>query len=248
MVKNLVKLLTESKNSVVFTGAGVSTLSGIRDFRGVGGFYTSDYGGYQVEDLLSLDLFYKDPSLFYKWAGEFIYVLDDFRESIVHSVLAKMEKRGIISGIYTQNIDLLHQKAGSLNVYEIHGSPANHTCPKCKTKASYAEVAPTVIKGELPLCKKCESVIKPDIVFYGESLDSYILQKSFADMEKADLVLVLGSSLTVQPAASLPMACVNNGGKMVIINAQKTPLDRYATERYSDLKETFIQLEKELGL
>jgi NAD-dependent deacetylase len=248
MVKNLVKLIKESKNTVAFTGAGVSTLSGIRDFRGVGGFYTSNYGSYQVEDLLSLDLFYKDPSLFYKWAGEFIYVLDDFEASIVHSTLAKMEEKNLLSGVYTQNIDLLHQKAGSKNVIEIHGSPANHTCPKCKNTATYLEVAEVVSKGELPLCKKCGTVVKPDIIFYGESLNSQVLQKAFDDMSKADLVLVLGSSLTVQPAASLPAATVNNGGKMVIINAQNTPLDSYVTERFKDLKETFEKLEKELGL
>jgi NAD-dependent deacetylase len=242
MIKKLIELLENSTMSVVFSGAGVSTLSGIRDFRGEGGFYTSDYKGYQVEELLSMDLFLQDPSLFYNWAKEFVYVLDNFTPSIVHTTLAKLEDKGLIEGVYTQNIDLLHQKAGSKNVVEIHGSPATSYCIECNTKSNYSLDAPYVAKGEVPKCKKCGGVIKPDIIFYGEQLVPQVLESTFDKMGQADLVLALGSSLTVQPAASMPLATIQNGGSLVIVNNQKTPLDSYATVVLRDLESTFNSL------
>lgn len=244
MIEQLKELIFSAQKCVVFTGAGVSTLSGIRDFRGKGGFYTSSYQGYQVEELLSLPLFYKNPSLFYTWAKEFIYVLDDFEPSVVHTVLATMEKRGLVEAVFTQNIDLLHQKGGSQALYELHGSAAKHHCLSCNNEATYEEVAPIVMGGEVPLCSKCNGVLKPDIVFYGEQLDQNLLAKAEKMMSEADLVLVLGSSLTVQPVASLPMATVYNGNKLVIVNAQPTPLDSFATLTLTDLKTTFEELER----
>lgn len=247
MSELLKKLITESKHTVAFTGAGVSTLSGIRDFRGTGGFYTGSYHGKQVEDLLSLDLFHHDPSLFYGWAREFVYVLDTFQPSVVHRVLSTMEKKKLLSGLYTQNIDVLHHKAGSERVWEIHGSPMTHHCLSCGTMATYEEVAPTVQLHQVPHCSACGGILKPDIVFYGEQLDSALLDRAYREMGKADLVLVLGSSLTVQPAASLPMATYYHGGKIVIVNAQETPLDKYAKLRFHDLRETFLELESWLS-
>ena len=153
-----------------------------------------------------------------------------------------MIESGLLRGVYTQNIDLLHQQAGSRHVYELHGSPARHHCLKCRKQFGYAEIAPLVLAGKVPRCG-CGGLVKPDIVFYGENLDEALLNQAFADMEKAELVLVLGSSLTVQPAASLPMAANYGGGKIVIVNAQPTPLDRYAALRYDDLQSVFEELE-----
>ncbi len=246
MIETLKELLSKSTRTVVFTGAGVSTLSGIRDFRGTGGFYTSSWHGMEVEQLLSLDVFLRDPSLFYRWAGEFLYRLASYEPSVVHTVLARMEHRGLIGGVYTQNIDLLHQKAGSLNVGEIHGSPAMHTCLQCKATASYDEVSPVVLSGEIPHCISCGGIVKPNIVFYGEMLDGALLDRAYRDMAAADLVLILGSSLTVQPAASLPMATYYHGGKLVIINSQETPLDKYAKVRLHDLQSVFEALDEYL--
>lgn len=243
MVETLEQLLDRSNHTVVFTGAGVSTLSGIRDFRGSGGFYTSKWHGKRVEDLLSLYLFKEDPSWFYGWAREFLYRLDDFQPSIVHTVLAKMERMGMIEGVYTQNIDLLHQKGGSNHVWEIHGSPRQHTCVSCGAKASYNDVVTVVQDGKVPHCRQCGGVLKADIVFYGEQLDGMLLDRAYRDMASADLVMVLGSSLTVQPAASLPMATYYHGGKLVIVNSQPTPLDAYAKVRLYDLRDTFAQLD-----
>lgn len=243
MMDDLVGLLKHSTHTVVFTGAGVSTLSGIRDFRGTGGFYTAQWHGMGVEDLLSLEVFLDDPTKFYGWAREFLYHLDTFQPSVVHTVLAKMENRGLINGVYTQNIDRLHQRGGSAHVWEIHGSADTHTCLSCHAKASYAEVAPLVAEGRVPLCGNCGGILKPDIVFYGEQLDNTLLDRAYRDMAAADVVMVLGSSLTVQPAASLPMATYYHGGKLVIVNSQPTPLDKYAKVRLYDLKDTFFALD-----
>lgn len=244
MIDMLKQLLQGSKRTVAFTGAGVSTLSGIRDFRGTGGFYTSQWHGMYVEDLLSLDTFQTDPSLFYGWAREFLYRLDQYQPSIVHTVLSNMEQRGMITDVYTQNIDMLHQKAGTGKVWEIHGSPYSHHCTACGGSASYAEVASIVQEGGIPRCLVCGGVMKPDIVFYGEQLEPTLLDQAYRDMANADLVLVLGSSLTVQPAASLPMATYYHGGRLVIVNSQETPLDKYAKIRLYDLQETFTELDR----
>jgi NAD-dependent deacetylase len=242
MLESLIQLLQGAKHIEVFTGAGVSTLSGIRDFRGTGGFYTAAWHGLSVEDLLSLHVFRDDPSLFYGWAREFLYRLKDFKPSIVHTTLAKMEQNGLIRGVYTQNIDQLHQKGGCKHVWEIHGSPESHTCLSCKAKSSYDDVVGDVMANKVPLCKTCGGVLKPDIVFYGEQLEGKLLDRAYRDMASADVIMILGSSLTVQPAASLPMATYYHGGKIVIVNSQETPLDKYAKVRLYDLQETFAVL------
>lgn len=243
-MQELFQLLQQSHHTVAFTGAGISTLSGIRDFRGKNGVYLEPWHGRQVEEILSLSCFREDPSLFYRWAEEFIYRLDEFRPAAVHRVLAKLEAAGLLTSIYTQNIDLLHQKAGSHRVYELHGSPAHHHCLRCRREFAYDLIAPRVLAGETPHCDACGGIIKPDIVFYEENLDEALLNQAFEEFYCADLVLVLGSSLTVQPAASLPLATHRGGGKIVIVNAQPTPLDRMAELKFDDLATVFEELEQ----
>lgn len=239
----LTDLIRSSKSIVAFTGAGVSTLAGIRDFRGKNGVYRQLWHGYQVEEILSLDCFERQPELFYEWAREFVYCLDDFNPGAMHTALAHLEQIGKLPlGIYTQNIDLLHQKAGSSQVYEIHGSPARHHCLSCRCEQSYAEVAPTVMKGHVPHCPKCGGVMKPDIVFYGENLDEALLQKGLDIFGRADLALVMGSSLTVYPAAALPEAAARNGVKTVIINEQPTHLDDLAALHLESLEAAAAEL------
>ena len=242
--ESLVKLLRESRRTLVFTGAGISTLAGIPDFRGAGGVYSKPWEGYQVEEILSLPVFYEHPELFYRWAREFVYRLDDFEPASVHRVLATLERAGLIRAVCTQNIDMLHQKAGSREVWEIHGSPARHHCLKCGNVSLYHEIAPLVHQGKVPHCKRCGGLVKPDIVFYGENLDEALLDRAFDEFSEADTVLVLGSSLTVQPAASLPECAVRSGAKLVIVNKQPPPLDGRATLRYDDLGTLFDALER----
>ncbi len=245
-MNELYRMMRDSEYCVVFTGAGISTLSGIPDFRSPNGVYSKQFQGYDVEDILSVDLFMKRPDLYYTWAKPFIYELDRYQPNIVHRVTAEMEKRGIVKKTYTQNIDLLHQRAGSEKVRELHGSPAVHECLKCGKTFNYPEIAAIVAKDEVPYCPLCSGIVKPKIVFYGEALDSELLDEAERDLSRADLLLVLGSSLTVNPAASLPRITLSCGGKVVIVNKQRTPLDRYAALKYDDLNTVFSAMEQEI--
>ncbi|MBO5644009.1 MAG: Sir2 family NAD-dependent protein deacetylase, partial [Lentisphaeria bacterium] len=237
-MRRLKELLHQSRKTTVFTGAGVSTLSGIRDFRGANGVYNQPWKGYQVEDILSIDCFISHPELFYEWAQDFIYRADDFQPSAVHLTLAGWEQQGLIDSIYTQNIDNLHQRAGSRKVYEVHGGASIHHCLKCGASSSYDEIYPVVMSGTVPRCT-CGGVIKPDIVFYGENLDEDLLRRAYCDFGSSELVIVLGSSLTVYPAAELPMSAARSRVKTVICNAQPTQIDDFAVLKYDDLAALF---------
>ncbi len=242
MLNRLKEMLLRSQNTLAFTGAGVSTLSGIPDFRGKHGVYSKPWKGLPVEEILSLDCFMREPELFYQWAKQFVYCLEKYEPSVVHRVLSGLERKNRLSGLYTQNIDLLHTKAGNRKVFEIHGSPAQHHCLSCGKSYAYSEIVPTVFSDRVPHCS-CGGLVKPDIVFYGEGLDDRLLTRGFTAMEQADLVLVLGSSLTVYPAASLPEAAADAGVPLVIVNASPTQLDRRAVLHYEDLDSVFSELE-----
>lgn len=241
-MKNRVELfydaILEAEKVLIFTGAGISTLSGIPDFRGVKGVYREKWHGMEVEEILSISCFLQHPEYFYEWAQTFVYGLENYQPNIVHKVIADWEKRNIIYRTYTQNIDILHQHAGSQRLYELHGSPAHHHCLSCRKYYSYNDIAPIVQSGSSPKCA-CGGIIKPEIVFYGEQLDSDLLEQAFNDFESADLAIVLGSSLTVNPAALLPQYTIRGGGKLAIINNQATTLDRFAQWRFANLEETF---------
>jgi NAD-dependent deacetylase len=231
----LTNALTHSHSTVAFTGAGVSTLSGIPDFRSAGGVYSSQWQGYDVEEVLSISFFNKRPDLFYKWGTEFLYNLEQSEPSIIHKVLAELERKGYLDGLFTQNIDMLHTKAGSKKCWEIHGSAAHHYCTKCAAAYSYERIAPVVRKGEVPLCTACGAVIRPDIVFYGEGLGADNLGRAVQMFSEAKLCIVFGSSLVVQPAASLPAYTLEGGGEIAIVNAQRTSYDSAALALFKDL-------------
>jgi NAD-dependent deacetylase len=242
-MKELSNLIQASRYSVAFTGAGVSTFSGIRDFRGKNGIYND----YDADKIFSLPFFLIDPSYYYHHAKNFIYNLDEKEPSIVHRELARLEQKGLLKAIITQNIDLLHQKAGAKKVYEVHGSPTIHTCQKCGKEYEFKIIVDRLKKEPVPYCGDCKGIIKPNITFFGEGLDSTVLQGAFDEAERCDLMIVLGSSLVVQPAASIPRAAKKNGAILVIVNDQETPQDHLADLRYSDLKEVFEFLAKEFS-
>lgn len=246
MTDKLYDLLLNSRQCTVFTGAGISTLSGIPDFRSANGIYSKKFHGMDVEEILSIDCFVRNPELFYDWAKPFLYELDKYEPNVVHRVIAGLEKRGIVKMTYTQNIDLLHERAGSKKLGELHGSPAVHYCMNCGREFEYPFIASLVLSGKVPRCGKCGGLVKPRIVFYGEALDSRLLFSAERMLRQTDLMLVLGSSLTVEPAASLPRIVLEYGGKIVIVNKQPTPLDRYAELRFDDLKTVFDALESKL--
>lgn len=241
-MERLITAIRNAEHCVIFTGAGVSTLSGIRDFRGKSGIYNE----YDADRLFSIDYFRQDPSYYYTHARNFIYDLDEKHPSLVHIECARLEQQGCVKALITQNIDLLHQKAGSKKVIEIHGSPMYHTCLQCHTQFTFAEISTIVRQGKVPSCEKCGGVVKPNITFFGEMLDMMALDEAIAESRRADLMLILGSSLVVQPAASLPVYTLDCGGQLIIINDMETPLDRYATLRYDSLERVFEYLRQKL--
>ena len=236
MYEALFKRIQEAKHLVALSGAGVSTLSGIRDFRGKNGLYND----MDAEKIFDINYFEQDPSLYYTAAGSFIYNIDEKKPSIVHTVLGELEKRGYLKALITQNIDLLHQRGGSTRVIEVHGSPKTHYCLRCPgIRMDFEEAAAVVRAGGMPQCPKCGRVLKPAITFFGESLPVDALREAVTESQEADLMLVLGTSLTVYPAASLPNYTLRSGGQLVIINNMSTPLDRQAIMRFEELGPVF---------
>lgn len=247
--KRLFELIKSSRGSGVcaFTGAGISTLSGIPDFRGVNGVYNTTFMGHNPEDILHIDFFYAHPDIFYAWCKDVWYDLDRYEPNVVHRVLAKMQKAGLVGDIFTQNIDMLHTRAGSSNVYELHGSARINKCTRCAKEFSYDEVAPIIRSSKVPYCDKCGGLIKPNIVLYGEGLDSATLTHAEKACKNAELLLVLGSSLTVQPASILPQLTLSGGGKVVVVNSTLTYIDSYAELKLSDLEAVFTALDNLLN-
>lgn len=243
-IEQLIELIKKSHNLNVLTGAGISTLSGIPDFRGEKGVYKAQHLGCDVETILSIGYFKKHPDVFYAWAKDVWYHLEDYEPNIVHTVLAKLEKQGYVKNIFTQNIDSLHERAGSKKVYALHGSAEDAYCTECNAHYTYSDIAPIIRSGEVPYCKHCSSLIKPDITLYGEALNEHVLTRAITCSSDSDLLLVLGSSLTVQPAASLPLYTVQSGGKVVVVNKQSTYIDSYATIKLDDLESVFKALDK----
>ena len=217
--ENLKKLIEEADNIVFFGGAGVSTASGIKDFRGKNGLYKEKMD-YPPEYLLSSNCFYQEPELFFKFYKENMNALE-YEPNIVHKYLSKLERIGKLKAIVTQYIDGLHQKDGSKNVYEIHGTIYKNHCVKCH---KFYDAQSVFASDGIPKCE-CGGIIKPDVVLYGEMLPPCYNEALLA-ISKADLLLVAGTSLTVEPAASLVRLCQ---GKLVILNDTKTPYDNLAT-------------------
>ena len=236
---DLYNKIREAKYCTAFTGAGVSTFSGIPDFRGKNGLYNES----GTEKIFDIEYFEKDPTLYYKASASFIYDIDKKEPSVVHIVLAKLQKLKMLKAVITQNIDLLHEKAGSDHVIEIHGSPKTHYCLRCAgIRMSFQEAAAAVHAGGYPLCPECGRILKPAITFFGESLPIKALQEAVDEAQRSDLMLVLGTSLTVYPAASMPEHTLRQGGEIVIVNNQRTHLDNQAALHFDELGEVFTEL------
>lgn len=223
-IEELQKIIDESNNIVFFGGAGVSTESGIKDFRSKDGLYNMKYD-YPPEIILSKTFFYKKTHEFYKFYKDKLNCLEN-KPNIVHNYLTKLEKRGKLKCIITQNIDGLHTKAGSINIYELHGSIYNNYCTLCNKYYSAKEVFNS---KDIPKCK-CGGIIKPDVVLYEEALNNDILNKSIEAISTCDTLIVAGTSLTVEPASSLIK--LFKGKNLVIINRSNT--------RYCDIASLVI--------
>ena len=218
-IKKLQEMIDKSSNIVFFGGAGVSTDSGIKDFRSKDGLYNKK-AKYPVEYMLSKDLFYYNPEDFYDYYKNNLNCLAA-KPNTTHKYLKKLEDKGKLKAIITQNIDGLHTKAGCKNVYEIHGSVYQNHCLKCHKSYDADFVFNSL---GVPKCE-CGGIIKPDVVLYGEMLPECFIFAEEAII-KADMLIVAGTSLTVEPACSL--INLYKGKKLVIINKTKTPYDTKA--------------------
>ncbi len=223
-IEILQKLINASNNIVVMTGAGFSKASGIPDFRSADGLYNDKTKNViSPEEILSHHYFMAHPQAFYEfYFDKMIY--PNAKPNAGHYKLVELENCGKLKAIITQNIDGLHQKAGSKNVLELHGAVLRNHCMKCHTFYSLDDL---LNNKQMPSCPICGGKIKPDVVLYEEGLDMATLNEAIKAIVNADLLLIIASSMLVNPAASLPY--YYRGNKMVIINLEPTPLDSYAT-------------------
>lgn len=219
-LETLKRWVSESEKIVFFGGAGVSTESGIPDFRSVDGLYSQKFD-YPPETIISHSFFAKRPEDFFRFYREKMLPLG-FEPNITHRVLAQWEREGKLSAVVTQNIDGLHQKAGSRKVYELHGSVLRNYCMKCGNFHSAEYIKNS---DGIPRCS-CGAVVKPDVVLYEEGLDQDTIRNSVMAIRQADLLIVGGTSLTVYPAAGLIE--YYSGNRLVLINRDATPYDHRA--------------------
>jgi len=219
-IRKLKQWVEESSRIVAFTGAGVSTESGIPDFRSVDGLYSQKFD-YPPETIISHSFYQRKPEYFFRFYREKMLPLG-FEPNITHRTFAKWEAEGKLLAVVTQNIDGLHQKAGSKTVYELHGSVLRNYCTLCGKFHSAEFIKES---AGVPRCA-CGGIIKPDVVLYEEGLDGDVIEKSISAIRRADLLIVAGTSLTVYPAAGF----VNyyRGNRLVLINRDATPYDSYA--------------------
>ena len=219
-IQKLKQWVSESKRIVFFGGAGASTESGIPDFRSVDGLYNQKFE-YPPEEIISHTFFVRRPEYFYRFYREKMLPLG-FEPNVTHRVLAKWEQEGRLSAVVTQNIDGLHQKAGSKKVYELHGSVLRNYCQRCGKFHSAEFIRDS---DGVPKCT-CGGTVKPDVVLYEEGLDEDTIEKSVMAIYNADLMIVGGTSLTVYPAAGLLR--YYRGNRLVLINRDETPYDHKA--------------------
>ncbi len=226
LIKQAAGLLSKAKHAVAFTGAGISTPSGIPDFR------SPQSGLWNHSDPLkvaSIWAFRQSPKDFFDWIRPLAINSESAKPNSAHLCLAQLETLGIIKAIITQNIDGLHQKAGSLNVLELHGTAQSATCPSCGKKHNRDYFHQIITQNkEFPRCLDCKSIIKPDVVLFGESLPQEIWNVAYQECLLSDLLLIVGSSLEVSPANSLPEVALNNGARLLINNLGQTYLDENA--------------------
>lgn len=219
--KRLQQIISESSSIVFFGGAVVSTESGIPDFRSVDGLYHQQWD-YPPETILSHTFFMRKPEEFYRFYKAKM-LCDTAKPNAAHLKLAELEKAGKLKAVITQNIDNLHQMAGSKNVLELHGSVYRNSCMKCCTSYDFAYMK--AAEG-VPKCEKCGGIIKPDVVLYEESLDNGTITRAVQAIAEAEVLIIGGTSLAVYPAASL--IDYFSGKHLVVINRDATPRDRMA--------------------
>jgi NAD-dependent deacetylase len=239
-LQNLATAISKSSRIVSLTGAGISVASGIPDFRSEGGLWTR----YDPSIYASYSRFVDDPSYFWEMHIEIMHLIDKARPNPAHRALVNLEELGLLKGIITQNIDGLHQDAGSTTVYELHGTNKTCSCIACRNQYPTREIADHIFSfqkedlirkmrrgDEIPTCE-CGGWIKPDVILFGEKMPYETVIAAEELVSSCDLLLVVGTSLQVQPAASLPLIARHNGGTIAIINREPTFLHRIADHTF----------------
>jgi NAD-dependent deacetylase len=219
----LAELLREARSALVLTGAGVSVPSGIPDFRSPG---TGIWEKVNPMEVAHIDAFRREPDRFWQFYGDRFASLVDKQPNAAHEAIAELERRGLIRGVVTQNVDRLHRRAGSTNVIEVHGSIEWSVCPECGGRTSIERVLEVLAAHPgAPECPACIAPLKPDVVLFGEMLPAGALSDAYALAAEADVIVCVGSSLEVFPVASLPGVTRDGGGRIALVTQGPTPYD-----------------------
>jgi len=239
--------LQNTRKAVLLSGAGMSTNAGLPDFRGPKGIYRQKLHT-DPERIFDIDYFYQDPRFFYDFHREFLRSVEKIKPTFAHRFFAALEKEGILEGVITQNIDSLHQRAGSKKVYEIHGGIWKSFCIDCGKTWGYEESLKMAFEYEVPRCDRCGGVVKPDIVFFGEMVKH--LEECKALSSSAELLFVVGSSLVVTPAALLPSM---TKGDIIVVNKGEIsrtylPQERVLLHAEEDIDDFFRAVNEHLRL
>ena len=223
----LAPLIRRRQPCVVLTGAGVSTESGIPDFRSPTGLWATfdplEYG--------SIEAFRRDPHKVWSFYKPRVAMLAEAEPNPAHLALAELERLGLVDAVVTQNIDRLHERAGSSEVVEVHGSVRTSSCRACGERYGIEQVLELLAAADAPVCPACGEILKPDVVFFGELLPVEEIERAFELARKAGLLLVVGSALEVHPVAALPLETLSAGGELAIVNRGPTPYDERASLR-----------------
>ncbi|HXV57887.1 MAG TPA: NAD-dependent deacylase [Gaiellaceae bacterium] len=220
----LARLIRDSQPCIALTGAGASTESGVPDFRSPTGIWAE----FDPLEYATIDAFRRDPAKVWRFYAPRFEMLAAAEPNRAHLALAELERLGLVRAVVTQNIDLLHERAGSQEVIEVHGSIRTSSCRACGVAYPLDEVVPLVAEHGAPPCPRCGTILKPDVVFFDELLPPRALERATALAAEAGLLLVVGSSLEVYPAAGLPQATLDAGGKVAVVNRTATWADRRA--------------------
>lgn len=225
-IRQAARLISSARHAVALTGAGISTPSGIPDFRSPG---TGEWARVNPMEVVSLTTFHQRPQRFYNWFRPVAKIMAAAEPNPAHLALAELEKRGFLHALLTQNIDGLHQKAGSTNVIELHGSLKTLTCLKCRRSYDSEQFWPVFFNdGFVPHCPVCEATLKPDIIFFEEMLHPSAWNAAVKEASNADVMIIVGTSLEVGPVNGLPHFVLDHRGKIIINTLSNTYLDDQA--------------------
>jgi NAD-dependent deacetylase len=241
LVRRLADMLRQARHVVVFTGAGMSTESGLPDFRSAGGFWKQSRRFEELASVDALERQYAEFVEFYRWR---IRMLQSFGPNAGHDILARWQRRGLVHRVVTQNVDGFHEQAGSTDVLSLHGTLRRVHCEACGRSRG----SDTFLEPEGTRCHGCAGKMRPAVVLFGEALDLVTLQASFQEAASADLLIVLGSSLVVSPANSLPEAAARAGAQLAIVNRERTALSYlFQVELRTSIGSTLAAVDRELG-